>query len=98
MEIRNKRADFHDRPCTISADRSDQWSHIDFERFRISIGGMVPVYSLLRDPIHVRQAENTDDYRVGGGLAAPVLPHHRTCGSASGGSPRKLKCSQLVLQ
>ena len=24
--------------------------------------------------------------RVGGGLTAPVLPHHRTCGSASGGS------------
>ena len=25
-------------------------------------------------------------HRVGGSLAAPVLPHHRTCGSASGGS------------
>jgi site-specific recombinase XerD len=25
-------------------------------------------------------------HRVGGSLTAPVLPHHRTCGSASGGS------------
>ena len=24
--------------------------------------------------------------RVGGGVAPAVLPHHRTCGSASGGS------------
>ena len=23
---------------------------------------------------------------IGGSLAAPPLPHHRTCGSASGGS------------
>jgi hypothetical protein len=61
MEIRNKRKNFHDQACAISNDRIDQWSHIDFERFRISIGGMVPVYSRLRDPIHVRQAENTDD-------------------------------------
>jgi len=36
--------------------------------------------------------------RVGGGLAAPVLPHHRTCGSASGGSLRKLKLSLLIEQ
>jgi hypothetical protein len=28
----------------------------------------------------------TEAHRVGGSLAAPVLPHHRTCGSASGGS------------
>ena len=25
--------------------------------------------------------------RVGGGLTPPVLPHHRTYGSVSGGSP-----------
>jgi hypothetical protein len=36
--------------------------------------------------------------RVGGGLSAPVLPHHRTCGSASGGSLRKLKLSLLIEQ
>jgi integrase len=34
--------------------------------------------------------------RVGGSLTAPVLPHHRTYGSVSGGSLCALQCSQLL--
>ena len=37
-------------------------------------------------------------HRVGGSLAAPVLPHHRTYGSVYGGSQSTLEPSPLILQ
>ena len=36
--------------------------------------------------------------RVGGGLTPAALPHHRTCGSASGGSTDTLESSLLTQQ
>jgi hypothetical protein len=37
--------------------------------------------SAVEDQLGLRYAD-----RVGGGVTPAVLPHHRTCGSASGGS------------
>ncbi|MBM4312933.1 MAG: hypothetical protein FJ122_03330, partial [Deltaproteobacteria bacterium] len=36
--------------------------------------------------------------RVGGGVTPAVLPHHRTCGSASGGSLNTLESSHRIEQ
>ena len=36
--------------------------------------------------------------RVGGGVTPAVLPHHRTCGSASGGSSNTLESSHRIEQ
>src|SRR5262245_9250475 len=54
------------------------------------------ITNLRKELFHMLLAFTSD--RVGGSLTAPVLPHHRTCGSASGGSPRKLKFPQLIQQ
>ena len=37
-------------------------------------------------------------YRVGGGVAPAVLPHHRTYGSVYGGSQRVLKTKAFLEQ
>jgi len=37
-------------------------------------------------------------YRVGGRVAPAVLPHHRTCGSASGGSLNTLESARCIKQ
>lgn len=39
-----------------------------------------------------------EELRVGGGVTPAVLPHHRTCGSASGGSLNTLESSHRIEQ
>ncbi len=42
----------------------------------------VQKFSILRD---TKTRQEMQENRVGGGLAAPVLPHHRTYSAVSGG-------------
>src|SRR4030095_11578149 len=49
-------------------------------------------------PVSRRIGRANMQNRVGGGLTPAALPHHRTCGSASGGSTDTLQTSLLTQQ
>ena len=51
-----------------------------------------------REDLHLRECAHAGRNRVGDGVAPVALSHHRTCGSAYGGSLNTLEASLGVQQ
>jgi hypothetical protein len=77
LEGEELRAQMNSGPLP-SRNAVDYAQQIDAHRRKL--GWVLPTNELILDKSFVTYN------RVGGSLTAPVLPHHRTCGSASGGS------------
>src|SRR5712672_1328817 len=73
--------------CARAAIGSGGWCPKGVKRDVLSVGRSLPVCPQTADILSARRhVSNVPGIGIGGSLAAPPLPHHRTYGSVYGGS------------